>query len=113
MFEFARNHGLGELDDYDYDEAIFEAVMEYITREAGITSFKLRACDLYDAPGLPDLPLLASMKSNYRRADQQDVKLDWDDVSKLQKYLGRTDLPMWYLDMHYPGWGNRTWDSCV
>ena len=113
-FEFARDHGLGDTEDYDCDEAVFDAVMEYITREAGITSFKLRAEDLHEEiSDLPRFPLLVSITSNYRRVGQLDGPVDQDDVSKLQKFLERTDSPKWYLDMHYPGWRKRPWDSCL
>lgn len=119
LLEFAEEHNLqghlyDEHDDDMYlcDELTMEKVMEFITEQAGITTFKLMYEVKNRSPGVPFGAILMSIASNYRRLrinDEEHVNPSPEDVLKLQKYLGRTEPSMWYLDSLSPcnGWGIR------
>lgn len=91
--------------------------MEYITEKAGITSFKLTYDLIAHSPGVPFGSTLMSIASNYWRldVDEEVVRPSSDDILKLQRHLGREDLPLWYWDpsSRCDGWGFRRWSFRV
>lgn len=119
LYKFAEDHDLlGYLyDDYDEDmylcdELTLEKVMDFIPEHAGITTFKLIYKFIGRSPGAPSGAILMSIASNYRRLrimEEEHGNPSPEDILKLQEYLGRSDLPMWYLDPLKPfdGWGIR------
>ena len=93
------------LASFNFD-ATLKVVLEYIAKEAEITSFTLEHQLLHTLPSNPNHQHMLCICSNYRR-EGKDETPTLEDVKKLQRFLRFQDLPGWYLDYEDWGWGLR------
>lgn len=112
LSDYAREHGLLYLyrDSDDPEDISFQGtiqnVFEYVVKEAQISTFTLEFCCIRALPRMSDHGCLMTICSNYRR-DDEDRKPEIEDVKKLQRFLGFSEPPGWYVDYEDWGWSCR------
>lgn len=112
LYGYAREHSLLDLHRDSNDTEIIslqgtiENVFEYIVKEVQLLSFNLEFYLIRALPGMSDHCCLMTICSNYRR-DDEDRRPEIEDVKKLQRFLGFSEPPGWYVDYEDWGWECR------
>lgn len=110
---FAKEHGCyrtlrGSCDHY----ATIHAVVDFIQKNAPITSCKLRDAAVKEVPNGDFIFGVFSLYSNYesdyfgpsRFVSHEAIV---EDVHKLQRALGKSEEPKWYMDYNHDTWADR------
>jgi len=113
---YAKEHGCYEtFTNFCNLTVTIRNVLKFLEEKAVITSCRL-TFDPIKYKHEPDgkrVVGLFTILSNYARqyhgpydwATRQDIVID---VRKLQRFLGKAELPKWYLDYHHDRWAERS-----